>query len=234
MDFSTVKAVTIPEGNTIKIESDGVVLWSAGRLPVIYQEVGYIKAESGVGAYIDLGFAFDTKAKIEISLYMSDTDTTAYPFGATENSGNLRCCLSSPYPSAGKFYFYGSTGSHFDGISTVNSIIGAFNEYVFTLEPGKLHGINNTTGSEGLLTTQGEYTMVNHLYLFAQNYNGSPRFGEARQIRDFRYYDKNDELICDLVPCYRKSDGVIGMYDVARKVFLTNIGSGSFTKGSDV
>lgn len=38
----------------------------------------------------------------------------------------------------------------------------------------------------------------------------------------------------DLIPCYRKSDGVIGMYDLIAEAFLTNEGSGSFTKGADV
>ena len=41
-------------------------------------------------------------------------------------------------------------------------------------------------------------------------------------------------IVRDLVPCYRRSDTTIGMYDVANKVFYTNAGSGSFTKGSDV
>ena len=76
--------------------------------------------------------------------------------------------------------------------------------------------------------------MTSNLYLFAQNYNGSARFGYNRTIKAFQYYDKTDTLICDLVPCYRKSDGVIGMYDLARKTFLTNVGTGNFTKGADV
>ena len=35
-------------------------------------------------------------------------------------------------------------------------------------------------------------------------------------------------------PCYRKSDNVIGMYDVIGEAFYTNAGSGSFGKGPDV
>lgn len=38
----------------------------------------------------------------------------------------------------------------------------------------------------------------------------------------------------DLIPCYRISDGEIGMYDAVSKQFYTNQGSGSFTKGADV
>ena len=42
------------------------------------------------------------------------------------------------------------------------------------------------------------------------------------------------ETVCDLIPCYRKSDVEIGMYDLVSKTFLTNAGNGSFTKGADV
>lgn len=37
-----------------------------------------------------------------------------------------------------------------------------------------------------------------------------------------------------LIPCYRKSDRVIGMYDTVSKSFFTNAGTGTFTKGADV
>jgi hypothetical protein len=52
------------------------------------------------------------------------------------------------------------------------------------------------------------------------------------------YYVRFDTIsgtpLYELVPCYRKSDGVIGLYDVVNDVFRTNDGSGSFTAGADV
>ncbi len=46
---------------------------------------------------------------------------------------------------------------------------------------------------------------------------------------------QNGRAVADLVPCYRKSDGVIGMYDLVTRTFFTNAASsGSFTKGADV
>lgn len=41
-------------------------------------------------------------------------------------------------------------------------------------------------------------------------------------------------LLRDLVPCYRKSDNEIGMYDLVSKTFFTNAGTGTFLKGNDV
>ena len=51
------------------------------------------------------------------------------------------------------------------------------------------------------------------------------------------YYFKiweNDELVMNLVPCYRKADNEIGMYDTITNTFLTNQGTDIFVKGNDV
>ena len=50
----------------------------------------------------------------------------------------------------------------------------------------------------------------------------------------FRLYDGSDNLLAEYIPCYRRSDNVIGMYDTVAEVFYTNDGSGTFTKGADV
>lgn len=47
-------------------------------------------------------------------------------------------------------------------------------------------------------------------------------------------HKKADGRKLALYACYRKSDGVIGMYDVENDVFYTNNGTGDFTKGQDV
>ena len=47
-------------------------------------------------------------------------------------------------------------------------------------------------------------------------------------------YDETQTLIRNFVPCYRKSDSVIGMYDLVNGVFYTNSGYGTLDKGPDV
>ena len=47
-------------------------------------------------------------------------------------------------------------------------------------------------------------------------------------------HKKADGRKIALFACYRKSDGVIGMYDVENNVFYTNDGTGDFTKGQDI
>lgn len=47
-------------------------------------------------------------------------------------------------------------------------------------------------------------------------------------------FEFDDVEVGNFVPCYRKSDGEIGMYDTVSQAFFTNAGSSSFSKGADV
>jgi hypothetical protein len=38
----------------------------------------------------------------------------------------------------------------------------------------------------------------------------------------------------EFIPCYRKSDNVVGMYDVINDAFYTNSGTGTFIKGPNI
>ena len=233
MNFSNVNSITIPEWTVSKITCDGVVLWQSGTMPSTYQQVEWIEAASGVGAYLDLGIQFDKAAKMEIGVYTYAQNTQT--FGAAENSGKLRCMMTLPYQVSGTIRtatFYGSTGSAY--IERTMQLNNGYEEIEFSLKKGSIFAKSKITGYTASYTTQGEYTMTSNLLLLGQNYNGTPRYAGTRRVYYFKYYDKNDTLICDLIPCYRKSDGVIGMYDIVRKQFLTNKGSGSFTKGADV
>lgn len=72
-------------------------------------------------------------------------------------------------------------------------------------------------------------------WIFALNRSGTPLICKGINIRKFTLTDNttNKELF-NGIPCYRKSDGVIGMYDLVSEQFLTNQGTGTFTKGADI
>ena len=53
------------------------------------------------------------------------------------------------------------------------------------------------------------------------------------KLYSFQIYEA-DQLVRDFVPCYRKADGAIGLYDCALGTFFANAGSGAFLKGDDV
>lgn len=70
-------------------------------------------------------------------------------------------------------------------------------------------------------------------YIFALNNLGSAYPGSQMKIYKLTIKE-NGLYVLDLIPCYRKSDNVVGMYDTVSGTFLTNQGRGTFLKGSDV
>ena len=74
----------------------------------------------------------------------------------------------------------------------------------------------------------------NNIFLFTCNSGG---IADNRMMIGKIYACKiwdNEVLIRDLIPCYRISDNVIGLYDIVNDVFYTNSGTGTFSKGADV
>lgn len=230
MNFSNIKSLTILEGNVTKISHGNVVLWQkiTSRIPDEYQEVEYVNRPPTLDKhYIDLGFAFDTGATIYIG-YKKNSGNPQL-FGAAENSGKHRCMLTD----SGSVTIYGSNGSNYIGNTIATNTVRR--DLKCTLKQGSLLIEDLISGvSSDSLKTQVAYTMTSNLALFAQHYNGTYRTTGDFNIYSFKYYDKTDNLVCDLVPCYRKSDGEIGMYDIVRKIFLTNGGAGKLVKGADV
>jgi hypothetical protein len=231
MIFARVKSITIPEGSVKKITANGVVLWEkiTSRVPSEYQEVEYIK-KTHDNTYIDLGFTFDTACTFYINV--TKTNYYGYLFGAAEKSGTLRCMITH----SGTFNLYGSNGSSYFQIANANIAGGNEMNVRAEMRKGAMIVTDLLNGVTETAKNQGEYTMTNNLYLFAQNYNGTARVSyPGITLKSFSYYDKTGEMICELIPCYRKADGVVGVYDCVRKLFLTNaVGTFVFSKGADI
>lgn len=71
-------------------------------------------------------------------------------------------------------------------------------------------GVDSTSGSG----RNSNFDFKGKIYSFSMTYEGDP--------------------LLNLIPCYRKSDNVIGFYDTVEGTFYTNSGSGTFTKGGNV
>lgn len=80
-------------------------------------------------------------------------------------------------------------------------------------------------------------TLYLYDYLFGGNFSdvSSTTAAEkiAAKVYAFKIYS-NGILQRDFIPCYRNSDGEVGMFDLVSLSFFTNQGTGSFIKGPDV
>ena len=68
-------------------------------------------------------------------------------------------------------------------------------------------------------------------YIF--NSHGEPTLMSSMQLYELKMW-KDDVLVRNFIPCYRKSDNVIGLYDLVNNVFYLNQGTGTFIKGEDI
>lgn len=125
------------------------------------------------------------------------------------------------------------------------SFAGASVSYIYTAEKPVLSvECNLTPTMQSSYFTEDGVSDAPQSATVTRNYYSNP-------VVLFRSYDKrNDQFhgriyaidvedtsaskVLNLVPCYRKSDSVIGMYDIVSGTFYTNAGTGTFAKGDDV
>lgn len=164
---------------------------------------------------------------------MENNDSEHNLFGVRANGTNTGFCL----------YVRTATGfaQHYIVIHASNTLFRNDTAWALNkrLTVGEFYNYKFYGYQKMVLTESGnEYT--NHkcannkpMLLFCRNTDTTPQgFGKFRIAR-CKIYDEH-ELERDFIPCYRKSDNVIGMYDLVYKEFYTNQGTGVFTKGNDV
>jgi hypothetical protein len=60
------------------------------------------------------------------------------------------------------------------------------------------------------------------------------RYAFNGKIKTVYIKDSNGDFTHNYIPCYRKSDGEIGVYDTETGTFYTNSGTGTLVKGGNV
>lgn len=188
---------------------------SESELPSEYQKVDYI--ENPLGAYIDL----DIKATCNTNAF--------YKYKP------LKLQAFSCFLGAEDGFLFPSFRQH----GSVLTSIYCGNEFVLSPPPkpdaqgfyqieafwGDKVKINEKT----YLISKGDKTesLYNmRLFEWASDF----KHKTSAQTCFVKIYEE-DELIRDLIPCYRKSDGEVGLFDSITCTFFTNNGTGSLTYG---
>lgn len=228
-DFSTVKSVTIPDGVVTEIKQGDTVLWKAKtkRLPDAYQEVEWIKP-----LVAKLSLPADTMtygyASFKVSFPNEQPSTYKLARAGTSSDTTSEFELYTTAPGDILRVTFGFNNADLDGVRA---------DYVVwdTIDPSspfvaRWDGDNLYLGSK--TTVASPYFQRDGWYLFgrdtmAYNYDGKLAVYEVSMGK------------YTFVPCYRKSDNVIGMCVIDRTspstfyTFLTSA-EGSFEKGGDV
>lgn len=194
-----------------------------------YQQVEYIANVNG-NQYLHIPFIPNASKGFKFEFNMTPTATgKRYCLIANYNIGTAQVSLE--LNASNKARFWANTGnldkasSNSFSTSTINKLIYEFKNNTWTIN------LNNTI-------TTGSYTWsstssADYMRMFLDRAGRTSTFPTPIKIYSCIIYEEEEEKF-HLVPCYRKSDNVIGMYDTINNQFYINQGSGTFTKGNDV
>lgn len=181
-------------------------------LPTEYEKLEYIQSTGT--QYIDTGINPKIKPRAVVKMAIINATDRDY-WGNSAVNGS---CYYADFKSYNlQYYRYGTTTSQ-----NVNFIVGQNEIHVWD--------VSDKVYVDGSL----KFTSTN-----TYTYNSSQKtiqiFKAARasyyssyKLYNFKLYD-GDELCRNFVPSKRKSDNVIGLYDMVSRQFFTNSGTGSFT-----
>lgn len=186
------------------------------ELPTIYQRVEYLMG--GGEAYIDLGVknktTFGIKYKIGGQFWCGAANGTGYGVGGGWMGG-------------GDVQF--ASGNDWNPIWFVP-------QTPFTISSNYM-GSGECYVDDTYIRpfTKGANSDFNFFLFGYSNYEGTRIYGGLPgPLHHFQLTD-GQTLVMDLWPCYRKSDGVAGMFDLVTRKFFTNAAStGAFTCGADI
>ena len=217
-------------------------------VPDSYQKIEYITG--GGGSYIDTGYYWQNEnVEIYLDALVTSNSSNQSLFGNEEYYDNSnRYFAGIPHGANGNYSIYVGTGSQGNVNPGVNNrftlqIITTTQKNIKVLLNGnqafsKTYSGTVITRANAYLTSTTSKN-VGHMFLFSNHNsskgasNGGTQFIGGMQVYAFRLTD-NNVIVRDLIPCKRKIDDIIGMYDKVTGEFFTNKGSGSFTAGPNI
>ena len=195
-----------------------------GKLPDIYQQVEYI--ESTGTQYIDTGITPDTTLEFDTTFNTSNNfsqETIRYGciFGSRISSAKADVQLTT-------YSEFGYKGTIRWGNNYGDNAWLSNNVKINAKLKNNMYYVDNTEIRSTTIEASNDY----NIYIFALNQSGTAIQHGKLKLYTFKLW-KNDVLVRDFIPCYRKSDNVIGLYDLVTNTFFTNAGTGEFLKGSN-
>ena len=202
-------------------------------MPPEYQQVEYIQSTGNDMAQvpiIDTGYKPNKNTGLDIVYQSTSPSPSQYLVGSRTASLVIQYGLNG---SSSHDYW----SVHLGGQTTQSTMERSKNKFHSVLTPtesGMEWKIENLDEGTEYSTTISGYTVSTSapsMYLFA--FKSSDNSLAGLRIFACKIYD-NGNIVRDFIPCYRRSDGVIGLYDLANKVFYTkSAGTKDFIKGAD-
>lgn len=197
----------------------------------LYQRVEYItSAEEGTYPYIMTDFYADNEAGMEIVASFPILQDRI-PMGSREDSGTTRFyCV---YPMSANSIYYGfNTGSSVSCPLKVDTIYRCQTNFLNCRLVNVYDEDGVRKGGASLSASLTPHSVPVSIFGYHRADTGA-----ISSKREYKLYSarcsRGHEVVREYIPCYRKSDGVVGLYEKLTGQFLT-AEEGAFTKGADI
>lgn len=239
--FDSVNPWTVTATLGVGVSSDTIIIDDSAEygmrltplVPSAYQAVEFIQ---GTGSQFlrspsNIITSYDSTAKYEFVF-----DFVPVSFGSEQMLWGMRSTVNDSrwgvYRNQNNLAYYDATG-----LNNLSNIAGLTNNTyyheVLTVNQGSVTYLRNGTSIKTGTTSKLPLdTRMGLLTLVMDDKWITGYAGKAKLY--FSSFSINDAKVFNMIPCYRRSDSVAGMFDTVSETFCTNDGTGTFTVGSDV
>lgn len=196
-----------------------------------YQRVEYIEsAEEGTYPYIitDVYADNDVGAEVIASFpVMQDR----IPMGSRLDSGSTRFYVAYPLSKSTCYYGF-NIGSSISCTTKLDTVYRLQTNFMNSRQASIYEADGDRKAFANISQTLSKHSVP--IAIFGYNSSAS---GSVSSKREYKLYSarisEGFDIIREYIPCYRKSDGVVGLYETFTKQFLT-AKTGAFAKGADI
>ena len=199
------------------------------HVPVsIYQEIEYIETTGTqyiamTGTYDSLWSGYTSLIKFQATAFDNNNPVLQHGItNAAKKEGNV-CTNTTAYAAWFNHNIQSLISSSDTGIVTAS----VYNSNTFVKCD---MSTENNSASYTWNISAADYTGGTFI---CRNGRSTYQYGKYK-VFYYQMMRDNNTLSRQLYPCYRISDNVIGFYDKISGIFFTNVGTGTFIKGSDI
>ena len=194
----------------------------AAELPAGYTAVDHIVAPRG--AYVDTGYRPNQNTHVVMDVTVQGLNE--YWFGCWDEAYNKGAFALGNDDRLGVYYAVGNDGGSVKSDKGVDGLVSK-GRHAVEITPYSFLVDGVEWMAKG---RQGDFRLLNNLYLFAQNRKGTPVPGEYQHdvVCHGCTISEGETPKRDFVPCVRMADAVAGFYDTVEGKFYGNLGSGTF------
>lgn len=218
----------------IRISMNDVVI-SDNSSFVPYTSLDYIETDGN--QYVDLDYMAKTNTEIRLDIELIENENTFKTsdsgyvnlIGIKSIKGDDRFAVNfgSDTSNAGHLHLYYWVDKKYDGVNSFKKYYSQVtNRSTLILKSGTAifqdisHTIEQKTANniDGMILLGG-YNSNHGVVVSLNRYNA--------KVYGFKIYE-GDTIVRDMIPCYRNSDGVAGLYDLVNNIFYDSDGSSEF------